>query len=599
MTTFALRVRRFAAIAAAVLMGAGCEDPGEGLAGATEPEGMEPANAVVGSTLEAISPRVQDAEVGQAATYNPVVRVFDPEGNPLANTWVRFWVTAGEGTISTSEGGAQVSSLRVRTGSTGYAGVVWTMGPQPGINSVRARVVNAGAVTFRANTQRDGVVEDVEVTPGSLVLEAIDAAQRLTAHALDSAGNVITDQFTWSSSNTRVVTVDATGMVRALANGTAAIIVLSSSGHADTATVQVAQRVSSVEVSPAAATIEVVGGTATLNAEATDANGHTVPGATVTWSSSNPTVASVSSGVVTGRAPGEATISALSDGHTGSASIVVGGAPPPPPPPGDRTFLFHSDWSTARGQTDAALRDLGKAIPWTQRIGNGRGNEVVASTGLAFPTANVLRVVAEDGDGDGDASSNVLRVESLPIPSTGETLYYRWYIRVTVPDQHTGDSETHPIQDGVAIGSTNWAFQIITRNDGTWLPSIETDAAAAWPNTHWGRPNIVLRKNVTYRFELAVRRTGSSTFGLNARIYGADGALLFDDNDFVNSNGTSSLADNPVLNIVNLNSMNGLNAGFNGLGGPSTLMPFTMYYQGGVAVCEGDWCGAYSSAESN
>jgi hypothetical protein len=56
---------------------------------------------------------------------------------------------------------------------------------------------------------------------------------------------------------------------------------------------------------------------------------------TVSWKSSNELVASPSStGLVTGLAPGEATITATSEGVSGSARIIVAPVPPGAPSPG-------------------------------------------------------------------------------------------------------------------------------------------------------------------------------------------------------------------------------------------------------------------------
>jgi uncharacterized protein YjdB len=79
-----------------------------------------------------------------------------------------------------------------------------------------------------------------------------------------------------------------------------------------------------IDVSPATATV-VQGTTQSLSAVVRDAGGNVIPGRTVTWSSSTPTIASVSgTGVVTGVNPGgPTTITASSEGLSGSATITV------------------------------------------------------------------------------------------------------------------------------------------------------------------------------------------------------------------------------------------------------------------------------------
>src|SRR5204863_292932 len=81
--------------------------------------------------------------------------------------------------------------------------------------------------------------------------------------------------------------------------------------------------VASVTVSPASGTV-AVGGTLQLTATPKDANGTPLGGRTVTWGSSNTSVATVSaSGLVTGMRAGTATITATGEGQSGTATITV------------------------------------------------------------------------------------------------------------------------------------------------------------------------------------------------------------------------------------------------------------------------------------
>src|SRR6266550_1328070 len=81
--------------------------------------------------------------------------------------------------------------------------------------------------------------------------------------------------------------------------------------------------IASVVVSPASATVPV-GQTLQLTATPEDANGNPLSGRTVSWSSGSTAFATVSgSGLVTGVAAGSATITATSEGQSGSASVRV------------------------------------------------------------------------------------------------------------------------------------------------------------------------------------------------------------------------------------------------------------------------------------
>lgn len=103
--------------------------------------------------------------------------------------------------------------------------------------------------------------------------------------------------------------------------------------------------IATLTVSPQQATL-TVGETTSLIAVAKDANGNTLTGRPVTWSTSSSSVATVSgTGVVTGVAAGTATITATSEGKTGTSAITVTAPPPPPPEPSN----FVSNLPTDKG----------------------------------------------------------------------------------------------------------------------------------------------------------------------------------------------------------------------------------------------------------
>lgn len=81
-------------------------------------------------------------------------------------------------------------------------------------------------------------------------------------------------------------------------------------------------RATAVTITPATATLASLGETVTFRAQITDQNGSSYPG-TVTWSSSDPGVFSVASGVVTAVANGTGTLTASYENLSGTASVVV------------------------------------------------------------------------------------------------------------------------------------------------------------------------------------------------------------------------------------------------------------------------------------
>ena len=86
--------------------------------------------------------------------------------------------------------------------------------------------------------------------------------------------------------------------------------------------------IASVSVTATNTTLTALGATAQLTAQARNAAGAVVPGGTFTWTSSDPTVATVSgTGLVTAVANGPFTISAVTEGVQGQLALTVAQAP--------------------------------------------------------------------------------------------------------------------------------------------------------------------------------------------------------------------------------------------------------------------------------
>jgi len=128
---------------------------------------------------------------------------------------------------------------------------------------------------------------------------------------------------TWSSDNTTIATVSASGLVTANAVGSATITATSEGQSGASAITVSTVPVASLAVSPATASLRV-GQTALLTATPKDANGNPLTGRAVTWSTDNGSVATVSgTGLVTAAGAGSATITATSEGKSGTASVTV------------------------------------------------------------------------------------------------------------------------------------------------------------------------------------------------------------------------------------------------------------------------------------
>jgi uncharacterized protein YjdB len=134
----------------------------------------------------------------------------------------------------------------------------------------------------------------------------------------------------FSSSSSTVASVNASGTVVGVSPGRAIITgraVLD--GVSGTATVDVVPvSVSSIAITPPGAQTAYLGLTLQLAATTRDQNGNILTGRTISWTSSNQAIASVTAtGLVTGVALGQAQITAESEGVTNSVSVTVAQRP--------------------------------------------------------------------------------------------------------------------------------------------------------------------------------------------------------------------------------------------------------------------------------
>ncbi len=182
------------------------------------------------------------------------------------------------------------------------------------------------AVEIRAGTGGGPAVVSVDVTPASASI-SVGGTVQFTATPKNAEGEPLAGHtFTWATDAPGVATVSTTGFVTGVGAGGPATITATTSGQSGTASVTVTSTtvpVASVEVTPATASVPV-GGSVQLTATTRDAAGNVLTGRPVTWGTGAPGIATVSTtGLVTGVSQGPATITATSEGRTGSASVTV------------------------------------------------------------------------------------------------------------------------------------------------------------------------------------------------------------------------------------------------------------------------------------
>lgn len=339
-----------------------------------------------GAPVASVQVAPPEASVVVGATVALTASAFDASGNVLTGRKV-FWAVADSNF-------ATVSSTGVVTGR--YVGTV----------PVAASIEGKSAV---AEIQVIPVpVVAVRVSPSSRDLTVGQTAQ-LIAEPLDAQGNVLSGRsIAWSSGRPDVATVSATGLVTARTPGNA-IITATVEGKSGVGAVTVSPApVASVAVSPTAATL-IVGETLQLEAQPLDGAGRPLAGRAVTWSTNRPDVATVTStGTVAAISPGTASITASSEGRTGTATIVVQA------PTVSRVEVSPANATIRVGGsfrlTATVFDSRGNVIPGARVAwaSSDLGTAIVDNTGRVFGiSSGTVIITATSGDKAGTASVRV------------------------------------------------------------------------------------------------------------------------------------------------------------------------------------------------
>lgn len=238
-------------------------------------------------------PSTLSLEVGKSKTLTPTVVPSDA-------TYTLSWSSSNTSVATVSQSGVVTAKA---TGAT--------------IISVRTDNGKSDDCLVTV-TQSAVSPTSVSVTPTSLSLE-VNQTANLTATVYPSNA---TTSLTWSSSNTNVAKVSG-GKVTAVGAGSCVITVKTSNGKSATCNVTVAEPVvnpTSVYVSPSSLSLEV-NETANLTATVYPSNATTT---SLTWSTSNSSVAKVTDGKVTAVGAGTCKITVkTSNGKSASCNVTV------------------------------------------------------------------------------------------------------------------------------------------------------------------------------------------------------------------------------------------------------------------------------------
>jgi uncharacterized protein YjdB len=291
-------------------------------------------------------------------------------------------------------------------------------------------------------------VSTVSVTPPSASL-VVGGTVQLNATAKDAGGNALTGRtIAWSTSDAAVATVSTSGLVTAQAVGTATITATSEGKTATVPITVTVAPVATVAVSPSNVSI-LPGATTQLAATLSDANGHALTGRTVTWTSSDPAKATVSAtGLVTGVAFGQVTITATSEGKSGAALVKISDGIAP-----SLVGLTITPSSVDVTSADKTVTFTGHV---TDAGGSGVSQFAVTATAPDGPFASCVDTTLDGGStSDGTWSCTI----TLPVGADPGT----WKILVLVSDAGFS-SKTYAAADLSAIPAPS-TFAVTSSHD--------------------------------------------------------------------------------------------------------------------------------------
>jgi trimeric autotransporter adhesin len=369
----------------------------------------------------AMSPSLDTIELGDTITISAQPQTGN--GSPVSGLTL-FWSSSAQSVATVTQSG------KVTAIDSGTATIAASVNGISGQSTIVVMPKSVASIT---------------VAPASASL-FINQSVQLTATLKDSSGKVLTGRtVAWSSSNAAAASVDQSGFVLGLANGTTTIS--AKSGNATgTATITVSNvPVKTITISPASPSV-IVGQTTTLTATAKDSAGNVLTGRTITWASSNTNVATITNaGVATGVAVGTSSITASSGSATSPAvtltvnpipasSVVVS--------PSVANIFVGGTTALSATVTDANGNPIsGASVTWSS--GNA-AVATVASTGALTATATgtgagtaVITAKSTSSSASGAAAVNVslVPIKTITVTPSPDTVLEGGTVQMTATAQ--------------------------------------------------------------------------------------------------------------------------------------------------------------------
>ena len=307
---------------------------------------------------------------------------------------------------------------------------------------------------------------------------------QLLAVPINGDSDFVDLPITWASSDNNRATVDANGLVTTVAGGDVTITA-TAGGQTGEFDINIQYPVGTVALSTPPASIRQEG-TTTLTATLTGTDGQPAVGRTVTWSSSNTGVATVSStGVVAGVTDGTATITATSEGVSASRNVTVSG----PPLVASITVTPATPFKGI-GQTQqmasSARSAAGNTVPGvTFTYSSNSANATVNASGLVTCAAvgnATITSTADNGAGTNVSGNTVITCATLlssgvavtaPTVATATAYYYAIEVPANATNLSitssggTGDGDVYIFAPGVVPSAINTSTSALAFSNST------------------------------------------------------------------------------------------------------------------------------------
>jgi trimeric autotransporter adhesin len=399
-------------------------------------------NAVANLTAIAITPQLSSIPISTTQQFSAIGTYSDGSTRDLSS--LVTWNSSSTVTATIDAHGLVTSIAAGTTTITAMLGSV------------------TQTITIAVSTP---TISDIFVSPDGLT-EPIGVAQQYTATAdySDGSSSDLSSGITWVSSAPAVATVDSSGVVTTVGQGTTTIsATVGSFSDSSTLTV-VPAHLQSITVTPSATKL-AAGTLLQFTATGNFDDGSTQPLTSLTWSSSAQNLLTIDvNGVATGVIAGSATVTATSGTISGTASVTVTNATISSiaVTPANSTMPIGAmkQFTAVATLSDSTTQDVSLSALWSSSTAAAA---TISNQGLANSVANgTTTISATVGAVSGSTSLTVTTATLASItvnPSTAHISAHT-YIRFTATGHYSDGSVVNNLL-GVSWKSTKPQFASI------------------------------------------------------------------------------------------------------------------------------------------